>query len=405
MPVLPRTSLRERAPDATFRAVRPLLAPLGIARVTEITRLDRLDLPVFAGVRPRGRVLRVHAGKGLSREDARVGAAMEALELAVAEIDSLRPADARCTLAELRSRWPDGLSAEALAPNFGLLPAEGEVLDAVACELLGAPGTVLIPAELVRLPAPDSHAPSAFAWSSNGLASGNSVDEATLHGMLEVLERDAIAMNTPRDASQWLVPASLPQPLAGMAEHWRRAGIELIVRYVPNEFGLPCFQAWVHEPASVDVNLARGSGMHLDRSIALARAVCEAAQSRLSTLHGGRDDVSVFFGKYDGMPTADRARLESALLERLRDRSRSIDFSQVPSWPARSPSGALRSLRRRLASRGFVHVFRHRPDAGLEAMALRGLHVVKIVIARCEALTGSDVRLGPRLRNRVLAHG
>ena len=47
------------------------MAALGISRVTDITRLDRLGLPVFASIRPRGLSLRVHAGKGFTAVDAR----------------------------------------------------------------------------------------------------------------------------------------------------------------------------------------------------------------------------------------------------------------------------------------------------------------------------------------------
>jgi ribosomal protein S12 methylthiotransferase accessory factor len=38
---------------------------LGISRVTDITAMDRLGLPVFASIRPRGLALCVNAGKGM----------------------------------------------------------------------------------------------------------------------------------------------------------------------------------------------------------------------------------------------------------------------------------------------------------------------------------------------------
>ena len=74
------TSLRSVAPELTERRARQLMPALGISRVTDITRLDRLGLPVHASVRPRGRTLRVHAGKGMLVDEARVGALMEAVE-------------------------------------------------------------------------------------------------------------------------------------------------------------------------------------------------------------------------------------------------------------------------------------------------------------------------------------
>ena len=68
-----------------MRLARTLMSELGISRVMDITRMDRLGLPVFASVRPRGARLRVHAGKGIRPEEAEVGALMEAVEFAVAE--------------------------------------------------------------------------------------------------------------------------------------------------------------------------------------------------------------------------------------------------------------------------------------------------------------------------------
>ena len=79
------SSLRCRDPWQTLALAEPLMPVLGISRVTDITRMDRLGLPVFASVRPRSRTLHVHAGKGVNAVEARVGALMEAVEYAAAE--------------------------------------------------------------------------------------------------------------------------------------------------------------------------------------------------------------------------------------------------------------------------------------------------------------------------------
>lgn len=404
------TGLRVRLPQATVAALGDWPAQLGISRVTDITRLDRLGLPVFASVRPRGRTLRVHAGKGLDAADARTGATVEAIELALAERDADQPPDARLSLAQLQAQWPPGVAPQHFAPDHGARLDPDAVWPAVRCECLqhgrrARPG-VLLPDELVRLPSHGRAGPSAFAWSSNGLAAGNSLAEATLHALLELLERDTVALHGARDASRRLV--ALPPPFDTLARDWAAEGVTLIVRELPNAFGLPCFTAHLHEAGSAEVNLAAGSGLHLDRDIALARAVSEAAQSRLSTLHGGRDDVTGFYAKY-GRAQAQRQADESVLLERLHDERATVAFSALPERRVSHPVAALAEVRARLAAQGMPFLMRHRlgwpaPAPGAAAAA-PPLAVVKLVVPGLEMLEAHNRRIGPRLLARLAGHG
>jgi ribosomal protein S12 methylthiotransferase accessory factor len=401
------TSLRGRQAVETWQAVCGMQASLGISRVTDITRLDRLGLPVFASVRPRGWTLRVHAGKGLELEEARTGALMEALETEVAEYDAFEPPDETRALGSLESGWPRGLRAEHFAPQVGAELSDQEPWPAVSCELLGDGGRpatrVLLPDQMVRLPWPGRVGPDAFPWSSNGLASGNSLDEATLHALLEILERDTLALHSAVDASRRL--RVLPTPFDAWAERWRSMGIELLVRELPNEFGLPCFEATLHEPDSAQVNLASGSGLHLDRDIALARAVTEAAQSRLSTLHGGRDDVTLFYRKYEQAAHEGRIAQEARLHQERSDIARSVSWEDVPNVPIRGTASALTWLLRHMRACAFPWVFRHRLvwPRGLRGRA--GLDVVKVVVPGCEMLERHNRRVGPRLRMRLAQIG
>jgi ribosomal protein S12 methylthiotransferase accessory factor len=57
----------------------------GISRIANITHLDILGFPVYIGLPPRGKTLSVSAGKGLTHVDSIVSAAMESIEIDVAE--------------------------------------------------------------------------------------------------------------------------------------------------------------------------------------------------------------------------------------------------------------------------------------------------------------------------------
>jgi len=397
------SSLRACPPAATLARARRLMPALGITRVSDITRMDRLGLPVFTSIRPLGQALCVHAGKGLRAEEAEVGALMEALEFAAAEATrgSWRPR--RLAVGDWLAQLGGGLRLVDFAPLYGRRITTDQTLTTVDCEALGGtPRTVALPAELVFVPwAGDPGAEPLFGWSSNGLASGNTVEEATVHALFEVMERDALAMNRAADNSVAIDPSTLPEPFATLTAHWRALGVELAVRWLPDAFGLPCFAAWLHEAESEDVNLAGGSGLHLHPHIALARAVCEAAQARLSLIHGGRDDITAFYAKYRRQPREQRRDSERQLLQRLFNRERCIAYADVPAGPA--PAASLPALQAQLvallAGRGFTEVFRHR-----FALELDGLAVVKLVVPRCENTEHGVRRVGPRLLAQALAH-
>lgn len=389
-------------PAQTVALATRLMAPLGIARVTDITRLDHLGLPVCVSVRPRGATLRVHAGKGLQVLDARAGALMEAVEFAAADPARSRWQCERLSVARFLAQFGGRHRLVDFAPRLGVAVHARQRLDAVACETLGGGARVLMPAELVFLPYEAAGPAPVFGWTSNGLASGNSLDEATLHALLEVLERDAMAMNRAHDASRLVLQATWPEPWRTRAAQWAQRGVHLAVRQLPNVLGLPAFEALLHEPDSTDVNLAHGAGLHLQPQVALARAVCEAAQSRLVGIHGGREDVTGFFAKYAAPAPARRRRAEATLARRWFSARRSIDFACVPGWtlPRGGLPAVLAELLAQLAAAGFPAVYRHR-----FAIDLGGLHVVKLIVPGCELADHETPRFGPRLFARLTQRG
>lgn len=388
------SSLRLRDAAATWALASPLMPTWGISRVTDITHMDQLGLPVFASVRPRGQVLCVHAGKGLRPDEARIGALMEALEFAVAEPQATPWRGRDLCIGDLLDDWGGAFNLADLAPRIGVPAPTGRLVHAVRCNDVAGGAPAWLPAELVFMPLADPHGPALFGWSSNGLASGNSLAEATLHGLLEVLERDALLMNLPRDRSCWIAPDDYPAPFGDLALRWQALGVELAVRHVPNDFGLPCFQALLAQDSREQtVDLAEGSGLHLDAGIAFTRAVCEAAQSRLSCIHGGRDDLDEFYATLSAQGAAREVRQTLAYREAF-DRSRRMRWADLPSLPVRGQTvdALLTQLLQRLASLGFRKVLRHRFDAALD-----GLQVVKITVPGCQEADEPLERAGRRL--------
>ena len=131
-----------------------------------------------------------------------------------------------------------------------------------------------------------------FFESTNGLASGNTLVEASLHALYEVIERDAVtaALTGGREMGVRVDPLTSGSAIAAdLCARIERAGVTLETRLIPSPTGLPCFLAWVScddYPAAM-----YGFGCHRNADIALSRAVTEAAQARLAYISGARDDL------------------------------------------------------------------------------------------------------------------
>jgi YcaO-like protein with predicted kinase domain len=181
-------------PAQTVSRLRPHFQTLGITRLGELTGLDRLGIPVAFASRPNSFSLSTTLGKGIDRESALASAAMEAAEAAVAE-----KMPAECIQASLDDLQRNRASVidltriarcqpERLVPDTPLDWVNG--LDLITGQ------TLWLPWELVGLDhrlKPDGHH-DAFEVATDGLASGNVAAEAVLHGIYELIERDAHAL-------------------------------------------------------------------------------------------------------------------------------------------------------------------------------------------------------------------
>ena len=63
----------------TLHQLQPVLKKIGITRLSNITGLDDIGIPVWQGIRPASRYLTVSQGKGLTHQQAKISAIMESL--------------------------------------------------------------------------------------------------------------------------------------------------------------------------------------------------------------------------------------------------------------------------------------------------------------------------------------
>lgn len=395
---------RSRPPEETLALLSPQLATFGITRVADVTGLDRVGIPVFMAIRPNSRSLAVSQGKGIEPIAAKVSGIMEAVELHHAEritrpvrLESWYDLAARATVAD-PSRLP--LIRSSLFSPTSPIPWV-EAVDVASAEL----AAVWIPFELVHAnttvpPMPGS---GCFDRGTNGLASGNTDAEAVLHGVCEVVERDALALweHSPPDrrrATRLDVATVDDDSALGLLERFRRTDIHVDVWDVTSDVGLPTFRVVIFDGAT-DVVLnpmgaALGSGCHPDREIALCRALTEAAQSRLTAIAGSRDTlVPTLYGSEQA------GRAEAEHERERRSPSPTVDYRSVPSLATTTVDGDLDVAVSALRAAGLASVL----VVDLSEPTT-GIHVVRVVVPGLEGPTESTVyRPGRRVRALVEA--
>ena len=311
--------VRTVPPSRTIEQILPLLDAIGVTRVADVTGLDRIGIPNFTSVRPRERDegISYYNGKGLTRTAARAGALMEAVERFSGEYCDLPVVYA--TRAELERRGATVDPAELFAPTVDSYEAALRLEWVEGFDLLSQRRT-WVPLNAVVCPyEPPPGRPVLFYSSTNGLASGNTYEEALCSALCEVIERDAdAAAATTRElapavsrvlASLGVAPPetstpgpegryplidldTLPPRPRTLVRKLRRAGLTIYLRDVTSTVGIPTLTCTIVERLLSGDQLAHGGcGTHPDARVAAARALTEAAQSRVGHIQGGREDL------------------------------------------------------------------------------------------------------------------
>lgn len=245
-------------------------------------------------MRPAGRSLSVHQGKGASACAAKIGALCEAIECALAE--RVAADGPHCSYAALdpAGRAPDvgDYGRDRARPPS----ASARIRWCSAVDLAtGAPH--VLPHELVSLDL-TGFRPSAFERSSDGLGVGATEADAIATALCEVVERDAVGAwdraprEVRRDAALRL--ESVPFDwFRQWLDRLRALGVTLRI-FAPGAVGgLPTFIVSIAGGMAFGPDGRRfsGSASHAEPEIALFKALAEAIQSRLTFIAGVRDDI------------------------------------------------------------------------------------------------------------------
>jgi YcaO-like protein with predicted kinase domain len=304
--------------DAIERRTSVLLDKVPITRISEISRLAAPAMPVFSATTPLARDLTTHLGKGPDVNTARMSAVMEAIERVSAE---------RFHGAVVTGSY-SGLAAEGRAcadpEAFDLSPSTSYHPDR---DFKWAEGWDLISRRFVLIPLDLCITPPEQGMldqiDTNGLASGSTYGEAIRHALLELFERDATGqylfaslhardpLRGPRFApiEYDLLPESSKELLLRIAKPPCTAALFGI----HTEIGIPVVACMLQDPAFPTVSgpvslIFGGWGCELRLENAANRAIAEACQSWIGTIHGTRDSFNLVENPTSQLPEGNAAQ-------------------------------------------------------------------------------------------------
>ncbi|KZX16263.1 YcaO-like family protein [Methanobrevibacter cuticularis] len=291
--------------SCTHRSIDPLktianyehkLKIAGITRITEITHLDRVGIPVFSAIRPTAQDggVSIYAGKGATRNQAKASAMMEGFERYSAE---KQPIDDKNSIIATVNELENSIHPESL-----ILPNETKNLDFDSKKIQWTTAIDItdkeeyyVPSNAIFHPYVPTDSVAIFKGNSNGLASGNVLEESVLHGMLEVIERDAWSIfELSKKNKKQIEIASIKNPIINsILEKFREESIEIKLLDLTADVKIPTMLASADDTRLKDPALLTiGVGTHLNPEIAIMRALTEVAQSRATQIHGTREDTS-----------------------------------------------------------------------------------------------------------------
>ena len=297
---------RAVTPQETLAKLTPMLwKNFGITRVANITGLHEIShIPVYAAIQPLSKYISTSQGKGTTHELAKISAIMESIERWHAE-QALTPYLFGSSL-ELKNNYPL-VNLELLlkySPQHHLQDIEKIQFYWSKGLELNTGKEIYFPTTYLDLDHTKIHqticAPHIDS-NTNGLAAGNTLNEAICHAIFELIERDCWKTLLYSTKKKRIDPTSIMSPhLLALIKNIPLQSMELKIFDITNEINVPTFFATLTDTARIQhVGTFWGAGTHFSTVVALSRAITEMIQSRVSFISGLRDDL--YPSKYEGI--------------------------------------------------------------------------------------------------------
>ena len=381
---------RSKFPEDTLHFVEGMRDLLGMKDFRDATDFDRIGIPVYTCWRLRPDESKTfHTGKGVSAIQAQCSLTFESIER---------------YSSEFREEWADRL----IVGSFNALRKKHNTLDPMTLilsqfsdygpdkDLHWVVGFDIANGEEILVPAKEVYHPFhrdeglLYGSHTNGLASGNTIEEAVFHALTEIVERDAWSIaKYNRNYGDPVIIEGKPENgfLIDIVRKFEQAGIEIVARDITSDIGIPTVAAFSKDMCHGDTMPIEGFGAHTDPKVAMGRALMEMATTRaLFLVKNGPDglcDTSPLYLTHDD--SREDPRFAVRTIKSLADME--IGFSSDITEDLNACVGRLRE-------RGLDKVIAidlTRPETGIPT--------VRVIIPGTDAYCFDRTRKGDRLYN------
>lgn len=365
----------------------------GITRITDITHLDRVKIPVFSAIRPTSQEgsISVYAGKGIGEMQAKASAMMEGFERYSAEKQE-SDETIIATVDEIKDK------GEYIDPKTLNLNDKIDLKDMVlewslATDIISEK-EYYIPSNAIYHPyIPPKGTDTLFKGNTNGLASGNILKEAILHGIFEVVERDAwsIFELTKKNSAQIDLKTIENKNINSLLTKFEENNIKIHLFDLTADINIPTIAASADDTVLKDPGLlSLGVGTHLNPEIAVLRALTEVAQSRATQIQGSREDTT----RADFMRKAGYERMKKINKHYFDEHEDKINFDNIEDKSSNYIDEDLNIAKEEIQKANIDKILYKdltRPEIGV--------NVVRVIIPTMELYSIDKTRAGYRFLN------
>lgn len=388
---------RTIAPSKTIENNEKKLKDAGISRLAEITGLDRIGIPVFSCIRPTAQDggVSVYAGKGATKEQAKASAMMEGFERYSAE----RQIEDN---EGIIIKTPTEMNTNYIEPESLILSKEVDKSTVNDSKIEWTLSKDIISEEEYYIPVNGIYHPyitdknsdiiPLFKGNTNGLASGNVLEEAVLHGIFEVVERDAWSIfELTKNNEKEIDIKTIENPLINnLLEKFKENSINIKLMDLTADIGIPTIAASSDDALLEDpALLTLGVGTHLNGEIAVLRALTEVAQSRATQIHGTREDTT----RANFMRKAGYRRMKKINQQYFNEEEDKINLSDIENKSTNSLKEDIETCQEEILSVGLDKIlFKDLTRSEI------GVNVVRVVIPNTELFALDPDRIGTRFK-------
>ena len=377
-------------PEETWGRIEKILDKINVVGLERIDNLDRIGIPVYSATRlTKNGDVKIHPGKGATDIQAKVSATMEAIERYSAELFEedkskiIKNPENPLDLKELI------LSNDAYRNLNKLInPDNLNSMEWVRGKDIINDEFYEVPANAVFHPYPGN----LFRSHTNGIASGNSMDEAIFHATFEVIERDSwsvaeLSKNTYKKIN---IDGAKNPIIHKLMEKFENANINVILKDLTSEVGIPTVAAVSDEDVLKDpALLCIGVGCHIHPEIAVIRALTEVVQSRATQIQNKRKDTIrgdiVRKIDYDRMKRIHKKWFEYTDEINIEDMSNNARFNLKKD---------MKTVKEKLINSGFDKLI-------VVDLKKTDIPVVRVIIPKMEVYCMDRDRISPWIRDRI----